>query len=155
MKARERYLSVSALWIKITTAHWTIHLAPVWAIISSFILPIQQFLVLTLFLVFADLYAGIRAAKKRGEKIVSRGFYRTVEKLLLYFVAILCAHGLEVAFMIPFVSYTAAFAVALSEFWSIIENIEQVTGAKIKTLLAARLLGWTKKTKHESKEESN
>lgn len=101
-----------------------------WA--SSFFVPIGPFFGIVLFLVVADLLTGIRAAVKRKERISSSGFRRTVEKIVLYCLAIFLSEGMKNVFM-PFapVTYITAFAIALTEFKSNIENIETVTGVNI------------------------
>ena len=106
---------------------------------SSFFIPIVPFLLFTIVLVGFDLFTGTKAAKSRGEPINSRGLRRTVEKIALYFVAILLGQGITQVFMpsIP-VAYVVAFAIALTEFKSNIENVEQVTGARIWHLLKDR-----------------
>lgn len=111
---------------------WVGYLAAIGGWLLSFILPIVPFLVFVMVLVFTDLYTGTKAAKKRGEKINSKGFRRTVEKISLYFIGILIAEGMRVVFSIPFqVAYVVSFAIAISEFKSNIENIETVTGVHI------------------------
>lgn len=105
-----------------------------WA--ASFIVPAGPFMGIVLFLVFCDFITGIRAAKFRNEKITSKGFRRTVEKMLLYFVAILASEGMRQVFQpgIP-VTYMTALAISVTEFKSNIENIETVTGVKIWTTI--------------------
>lgn len=101
--------------------------------VSGFIVPIQGFLLFTIALVFTDMFTGIRAAKKKEEKITSRGFYRTVEKLTLYVSLILLAHGFDWVFLNGImeyspVTYAASFAIARTEMKSNAENIKAVTG---------------------------
>lgn len=109
-----------------------------WAV--SFIMPIKDFLILTAFLTVADAISGMLAAKKRGDKITSRGFYRTIEKFTVYFLGILAAAGLHVAFIapnaggimpnIPIVPIVAG-SICFTEFLSFRENVEQITGVDI------------------------
>lgn len=101
-----------------------------WA--ASFLVPTGPFLGIVIFLVFSDFVTGVRSAIKRGEKLSSKGFRRTVEKLLLYFIAILASEGMRRVFMpgVP-VTYMTALAIAVTEFKSNIENIETVTGVQI------------------------
>lgn len=107
---------------------------------SSFLLPSGPFILMVTVLTFADLYTGTRAAKKRGEKIVSSGLRRTIEKLFLYSLAILTAEGMKVVFlpMVP-MTYITAFAICITEFKSNIENIEAVTGVQIWTFLKDKI----------------
>lgn len=101
-----------------------------WA--SSFLIPTTPFLGIMFFLVFADFVTGTRAAVSRGEKLTSKGFRRTVEKILLYFIAILASEGMRRVFMpaVP-ITYMTSLAIAVTEFKSNIENVESVTGVKI------------------------
>lgn len=96
---------------------------------TSFIMPVAPFITLSIFLIFADLYSGVRVARKNKIALTSRGFYRTVEKIGLYLFVILCAHGIETVFMIPIpMTYMASIAICLTEFKSLIENTSKLTG---------------------------
>ena len=108
--------------------------------LTSFVLPVGPFIVLSIFLVFADLYSGVRLAKKNEVKLTSRGLYRTVEKIGLYLFVILCSRGIEVVFKLPVpVTYIASIAICLTEFKSLIENTSKLTGVdftdRIKDLI--------------------
>jgi uncharacterized membrane protein len=101
----------------------------------SFFLPIQHFLVFTIAVVFADTITGIKAAKKEGQKINSKGLYRTVEKIVVYFVAIMIFEGARKTFSLPFgVTYSVASMIAFTELFSIAENVKRITGVNLKTL---------------------
>ena len=112
------------------------YLVAAFSAITGFLAPLWPFIVVILFLVLSDVFTGIRAAKKRKETIRSKGLTRTVEKLALFFIAILSAEAIKQVF-IPFapVTHIAAGAIALAEFKSIIENVEEVTGVKVWTYL--------------------
>ena len=72
--------------------------------------------------------------------MTSKGFGRTVEKIALYFIAILGSHAITIVFLpIVEVAYITAFAIALTEFKSNIENIETVTGVNIWNKIKDRL----------------
>lgn len=108
--------------------------------VFSFLVPISSFLVITVALVMCDLYTGTKAAKKRNEKINSKGLKRTVEKISLYFVAILLSEGIRVVFLPPVpLAYATAFAITITEFKSNIENVEAVTGVNIWTTIKGKL----------------
>lgn len=98
----------------------------------SKIMPIAPFLAFTIVLVFCDLITGLMAAKKRKETIHSKGLRRTVQKIVLYFIAIILSQGIKEVFMqsMP-ITYMVAFIIAIAEFKSNIENIEAVTDIKI------------------------
>jgi len=105
-------------------------------IIFSFIFPIKHFLVFTIFVVFADTLTGIIAAKKRGEKITSKGLYRTSQKVAVYFCGIMIFHGASITFGLPFqIVYSVSFLIAFTELYSISENIKVITGVNLKTTI--------------------
>lgn len=98
----------------------------------SFVTPVWPFIMLSTMLVLVDLYTGTRAAKKRGETLTSRGYKRTVEKIVLYFAAIILSEATWYVFKLPLdITYIAAFTICLSEIKSIFENIHTITGVNI------------------------
>ena len=104
--------------------------------VASFFIPIKGFLIFTIFVVFADMGTGIMAAKKEGQKINSKGLYRTIEKIVVYFCAILIFEGAKNTFSLPFnITYMTAFLIAAVELTSISENIKRITGVNLSTLL--------------------
>jgi uncharacterized membrane protein len=103
--------------------------------IFSFFIPIKGFLIFTIFVVFADMATGIIAAKKEGQKINSRGLYRTIEKIIVYFCAILIFEGARNTFSLPNITYMAAFLIATVELYSISENIKRITGVNLGVLI--------------------
>ncbi len=104
--------------------------------IASFFIPIKGFLIFTVFVVFADMGTGILAAKKEGQKINSRGLYRTMEKIVVYFCGIFIFEGARNTFSIPFnITYMTAFLMAAVELTSISENIKRITGVNLVTLI--------------------
>jgi uncharacterized membrane protein len=103
--------------------------------IFSFFIPIKGFLIFTIFVVFTDMATGIIAAKKEGQKINSRGLYRTIEKIVVYFCAILIFEGARNTFSLPNITYMAAFLIATVELYSISENIKRITGVNLGVLI--------------------
>jgi len=102
----------------------------------SFLAPVWPFLILIFFLTITDLYTGTEAAKKRGEKINSRGLRRSVQKITLYAEAVLLTEGCRIVFMPGVnITYIAAFTVCLTELKSNLENISTVTGTNVWTTL--------------------
>lgn len=81
-----------------------------------------------------DWIAGVAAAKKKGNKIVSGGFYRTFIKFTLYAIGIVATRMLEILMQdkiaIPFASLLAGF-ILLIEYKSVMENISIATGVDI------------------------
>jgi uncharacterized membrane protein len=105
-------------------------------VIFSFFLPIKHFLIFTIFVVFADTVTGIIAAKKRGEKITSKGLYRTSQKVVVYFCGIMIFHGASVTFALPSqIVYSVSFLIAFTELYSVSENIKSITGVNIGTII--------------------
>jgi len=125
---------------------WVGYLTALASWVASFLMPIQPFLILVVALLFSDLFTGVAAARKRKEKVSSKGLRRTVEKMLIYFVAILCSEGMKLVFLgsIPF-TYFVALAIAAAEFKSVLENVEVVTGLTGLKEIAMRLLSKAKK----------
>ena len=108
--------------------------------IVAFIVPLAPFLIFTTILVLCDLFTGTRAALARGEKIHSRGLRRTVEKISVYFVAILLTEGMIDVFNIPInITYAVAFVIALSEFKSNIENVESISGISLWKTISEKI----------------
>ncbi len=104
-------------------------------IFSSFV-PIKGFLIFTIFVVFADTLTGIKAAKKEGQKINSKGLYRTTEKILIYFTSILIFEGAKNTFSIPIpITYMVAMMISCTELYSVAENVKRITGVELGTLI--------------------
>lgn len=100
--------------------------------VTAFIWEVQPFIVLLFGLVICDLITGMLSAKRRKEKISSRGIFRTVEKLLVETIAILACEGIRVV-LVPWaeITYVIVFVIAMSELKSIIENIEHILDIQI------------------------
>ena len=117
--------------------YWAGYIAAFIGWLFSLLFPISHFLLFVTFLVLFDLITGTRAAIKRGEKLASRKLTRTVEKLVLYYIAILAARGMGLVFFntedlnVTPITYAVAFAIAITEFQSNVENVETVTGVNI------------------------
>jgi uncharacterized membrane protein len=105
-------------------------------VLFSFFLPIKHFLIFTIFVVFSDTVTGIIAAKKRGEKITSKGLYRTSQKVVVYFCGIMIFHGASTTFGLPSqIVYSVSFLIAFTELYSVSENIKSITGVNIGTII--------------------
>lgn len=126
-------------------------------LISSFSLQIVILAILystVLIFVALDLWSGVRKAKKRGEFRSSRGFRKTVEKIIKYynmllavsvidFLIILAAWELNFQIstnipMLPVCSFIASIFIGFIELKSIYEKNEDKEKAKI--IEAAELL---------------
>lgn len=115
-----------------------------WAWLMSFIMPVAHFLVFTIVLVVTDFITGVQAARARKEKLRSRGFARSIQKITLYFIAILLARGMDEVFFNPKgmnfdATWVVAAFIAMTEFKSNLENINQVTNTDIWGNIAGRL----------------
>lgn len=122
------------------SAVWGGYFAAILGWLTSVLLPIRDFLVITSALVFLDLVTGVLAAKRRDEKIRSRALMRTTVKLLLYYSAILATHGVEVTFAekIP-LTYITAFTIAVTELKSLLENVDAGTGSRLAKMIVDKL----------------
>ena len=110
-----------------------------------FIVPVAPFFWLAIGLVVADTITGVIAAKKRGEKINSRGMSRLVSKIVVYMLSILCCHGVEGVLKIDgYVTYVAVGAIASTELMSVLENTRKVSGANIGEVIRGLLPGGKK-----------
>lgn len=118
---------MEAIWIK-SKAVFSLF----FGLVFGFLLPLLPFLGMVCALVATDFFTGVRAAKKRGEKITSGGMKRTVEKTVLYFAAIILSEGMVQVFFpgVP-LTYVVSTYIALTEFKSNIENISSATGVDL------------------------
>lgn len=104
--------------------------------VASFFIPIKGFLLFTTFVVFADTISGVIASKKQAIEINSRGLYRTIEKIIVYFLSILIFEGAKQTFSIPLnISYMVASMIAVVELTSISENVKKITGVNLGTFI--------------------
>lgn len=140
LKMIEKY--ISNLLIKIgNSAVWGGYFAAVIGWLTSFVLPIKDFLLLTTGLVILDLITGVAAAKRRGERIRSRALMRTTVKLLLYYCAILATHGVQEVFAEPIpLTYITAFTISITELKSLLENVDAGTGSRLAKMIIDRLI---------------
>lgn len=92
--------------------------------------PIQAIIISVGVMIFADLFTGILAARKRGEKISSAVMRRTISKLVIYQTAVITGFLLEhylLDSLVP-ISKLVAGVIGLVEFKSILENCNAVLG---------------------------
>lgn len=110
--------------------------------------PIHALLIVTGILIVFDTITGIVAAKKRGERISSSGFKRTVIKMTMYQIGILSGFLLETYILgnlFP-VSKMIAGAICVTETKSILENASAISGKNILKEIIEKL-GTTNKNK--------
>ena len=104
--------------------------------IFSFFFPIKHFLLFTIGVVIADTITGIKAARKEGKAITSKGLYRTTEKIVVYFTSILIFHGAQLTFAIPVpIVYLVSSVIAGTELFSVAENVKRITGVNLGTII--------------------
>jgi phage-related holin len=103
--------------------------------------PAKELFAVALGLIFIDLITGILAARKKGEKINSAGFSRTVSKFCLYMTAIAVGFWIESIMLKGFlpVSNIAAGLISLVEGKSIYENLDVLNGSPIFKSLIKKL----------------
>lgn len=95
--------------------------------------PIHTVIISVGIMILADLFTGILAAHKRGEKITSAAMRRTVSKIVVYQTAVITGFLLERYLLndiIP-VSKVVAGVIGLVEFKSILENSNKILGKDI------------------------
>lgn len=103
---------------------------------AAFFAPVWPFIAGMTFMIIVDQYTGRKAARARNEEISSSGKKRTVQKFVLYALAILGAEAINWMFFkaLPFpvpITYWVAFQIIWTEYTSIIENVRQVTKVEI------------------------
>ena len=104
--------------------------------VASFFIPIKGFLLFTVAVVFADTITGIKAARKEGQKISSKGMYRTTEKIVVYFTSILIFELAKNTFSIPFpITYMVAMMISATELFSVAENVQRITKVNLNVLI--------------------
>jgi hypothetical protein len=108
--------------------------------IAAVFTPIRPMLATVMVLTLLDAFTGVLAANRRGERITSHGFRRTIGKLLVYQVATLTAFLTE-SFLIPELPVTkiVAGAVGITEFKSILENLDSLAGVPILKVILQKL----------------
>jgi phage-related holin len=96
------------------------------AMVSVFA-PIQSVMLTVLVLVLADFVTGVIAARKRGEKITSSGFQRTVVKVVKYQVVIMAAFLCD-QYLTDTAIFVKVFAgfVGMTELYSMVENFNSM-----------------------------
>lgn len=108
---------------------WIVHLMSVaLAAVSSFVMPVKAYLIIIGVLVLVDMYTGWRAS---GKPFSSKGMGGTVDKTILYMVAILICRGVDIAFNLTGITettYVVAGLISSRELLSNLENIGKVTG---------------------------
>ena len=141
---KEWYMNFEQLIAEITKAHSAKAVVSLFgAFLFLHILPIAHFLAIGTLLVVSDWVTGVWAAIKRKEKITSKGLRRTVEKVVMYSLAIVLVLVVETAFLgTHYVVAAVALYISMVELFSNLENISSITDSNIigatRTVLFAR-----------------
>jgi phage-related holin len=123
--------------------------------LGAFIMPIVPFLGLAGALIVLDTITGIRAAKRRGEKLNSKKASRIIDKTLTYGSSIIACYSVELVLKLPdSVTYFAVGAIAFTELMSVLENTRVVTGTNISEIVKNMLPGQRKAEKPIEDEET-
>jgi hypothetical protein len=99
----------------------------------AFLLPIKLVILTAGILIIADLFTGMLAAKKRGEKITSAALSRTVAKMAVYQTVIITGFMLQknlLGDIVPVINIVGG-VIGMVEFKSIIENANTILGTDI------------------------
>jgi phage-related holin len=110
------------------------------AALFAHLLPLKQFVAVTLMMVVFDLISGIQAAKKRGEIIHSKGLRRSVLKFAMYCMAILGGDAIARVYFPTFpMVYAISCYICVTEFYSVLENVGTVTGTNVLSVVREQL----------------
>lgn len=103
--------------------------------------PIKAAVLVAFILVMVDLFTGVWASWKRGQKITSAGLKRTVGKIALYEIAIcaafLCQQYLTGDLLPVFKLVTAL--VGAVELKSCLENLDSISGTNLFKVILDKL----------------
>lgn len=117
------------------------HLWKAFGILLAIVAPIKMTMLAVLLLILADLLTGMWAAKKRGEPLSSAGMRRTISKILVYELCVICAFFLETHILggeLAIIKVVAG-VIGMVELKSIIENAGQITGLDLFQEIIKRL----------------
>ncbi len=110
------------------------------SILSVFV-PIKAAMITVAILIVCDLFVGIWAAAKRGEKITSSGLRRTLSKIIIYELGLAIGFLLETYLLdniLP-VSKIIGGMIGIIEFKSISENLDAISGEPLFKSIAAKI----------------
>ena len=106
------------------------------------VLNMIPYLIIAVILIIVDLYFGVKAAKKRGEKVrASRAFRRTMGKTMEYVCWVILASSLSVAFGTVIIEWVVLGVVMGNELLSVLTNFFELHGYKIKGLNIFKIVG--------------
>lgn len=136
-----------------------VFLAELAALAVAYLSPISGMVHAVLLLIAADWLTGVYASRKEKKKITSRGFRKTVEKFVLYTLAIVTTYLVETEIAEFRMANVVAGYVALTELKSIFENIVRITGRNVMNeiyfVLMGRFRAWIGKPLPETTDNEN
>lgn len=103
--------------------------------------PIKMVIITVGVLIIADLITGVWAAKRRGESVNSSIMRRTISKMCIYQLTVICGFMLEIYILdkiIP-VAKIVAGVIGMVEFKSILENANSIVNGDIFKLILKKL----------------
>jgi len=109
--------------------------------------PIKAVLITTMVLTMLDMGTGLAVAIKKKKRINSSGLRRTIVKVALYEVAVMCAFLVEkylIGESIPLVKILGGL-IGLTELISILENVDIISGNKLFQVVIEKLQSQSKK----------
>jgi len=114
-------------------------------LLISYFAPVKDIVHVMLIFIAIDFLSGLWAARKRGEKLQSRKFRKTLTKFLWYTVALILSFMMEKTFNLSWSNLSGIVGgfVCFIELKSIFENITHITGEPVfmKILHLIRKMG--------------
>lgn len=104
-----------------------------------FLLPVQQLILATLFLVIIDFVTGVIASYKEGHSITSRSAFRTASKLSVYLIVIIVGFSLENYFLEFPITKTIGGLIGVIEGKSFFENLYRITKIDLLKIVIDKL----------------
>lgn len=117
------------------------HLTHILMAIGVALAPVYSIMLTALTLIGIDLITGILASRKQKKPITSSGFRRTLIKFAIYEIAIITAFLTQTYLtgdIMPVSNIVTAF-IGLTEFTSILENLNIISGGKLLKALIDKL----------------
>lgn len=136
--------------------HWIMQLVGIaLSALSSFVMPMKDFLWVIGFLVLADLYMGWRVTRKAGRKFNSAGLGRTLDKSLVYLILMLVSRAVDDLFHLNGVAsmaYAIGGLIVGREVLSVLENADAVEGTDFAERITTAF-SWLLKRKDKKRKQ--
>jgi len=102
-------------------------------LLISYFAPVKDIVHVLLIFIAIDFLSGLWAARKRGEKLESRKFRKTLTKFLWYTVALILSFMMEKTFHLSWSNLSGIVGgfICFIELKSIFENITHITGEPV------------------------